>query len=112
MDFSRLDRNRVLVGGTASILLIISLFLLPWYSLEHTVSRTPSTSSYDPSAFVCGTGDFSCGGVGTFPVLRWFLLAGGPSPPILPPVILRGPKLSLVPRAMTKVVGLAVVVRV
>ena len=37
MDFSRLDRNRVLVGGAASILLIISLLFLPWYTLEHTV---------------------------------------------------------------------------
>src|SRR4051794_41884724 len=92
MDFSRLDRNRVLVGGTASILLIISLFLLPWYSLEHTVSRTPSTSSYDPSAFVCGTGDFSCGGVGTIPAIGWVVLAGGPSPPLLPRVLLAGPQ--------------------
>src|SRR4051812_50172627 len=107
MDFSRLDRNRVLVGGTASILLIISLFLLPWYSLEHTVSRTPSTSSYDPSAFVCGTGDFSCGGVGTFPVLRWVLLPGGLSPPVLPRVIVRGRQLPWGARGGTRAVGVA-----
>src|SRR4051794_41389688 len=105
MDFSRLDRNRVLVGGTASILLIISLFLLPWYSLEHTVSRTPSTSSYDPSAFVCGTGDFSCGGVDTFPVIRWFLLPGALPPLVLPLVIVRGPNPSSGPREVNMVVG-------
>jgi len=110
MDFSRLDRNRVLVGGTASILLIISLFLLPWYSLEHTVSRTPSTSSYDPSAFVCGTGDFSCGGFDTFPIMRWFLLAGALSPLILAWIIVRGHKLSWAPGEMTMVVGFAMMV--
>ena len=32
MDFSRLNRTRVLLGGVAALLLIGSLFL-PWFSL-------------------------------------------------------------------------------
>ena len=75
VDFSRLDRNRVLVGGVASILLIISLLFLPWYSLS-TPSRAPGNPSYDPNAFICGTGDFSCTGFETFPIMRWLLIAG------------------------------------
>ncbi len=68
MDFSRLDRNRVLLGGIGSIVLIISILFLPWYSLGHTVSRDPSSQSYDPSTFICGTGNYSCTGFQTFPI--------------------------------------------
>ena len=32
MDFSRLNRGRVLVGAIASLLLIIAILFLPWYS--------------------------------------------------------------------------------
>ena len=110
MDFSRIDRNRVLVGGTASILLVISLFLLPWYSLEHTVSRTPGNPSYDPNAFICGKGDFSCTGFDTFPILRWLLLLGALSPLILAWIIVRGHKLSWAPGEMTMVAGFAMTV--
>jgi hypothetical protein len=34
MDLSRLNRNRVLIGGGASLLLIISTLFLPWYSYD------------------------------------------------------------------------------
>ena len=110
MDFSRLDRNRVLVGGIASILLVISLFFLPWYSLSEAVSRDPNNSSYDPNAFICGVGDFECGGFETFPIMRWFLLAGALSPLILAWIIVRGHKLSWAPGEMTMVVGFAMMV--
>ncbi len=106
MDFSRLDRNRTIVGGTASILLIISLFLMPWYSL----GDTPGRSDQDPSAFICGTGDYSCTGFATFPILRWLLLAGALSPLILAWIIVRGHKLSWAPGEMTMVVGFAMMV--
>ena len=110
MDFSRLDRNRVLVGGAASILLIISLLFLPWYTLEHTVSRAPGNPSYDPNAFICGKGNFSCTGFNTFPIMRWFLIAGALSPLILAWIIVRGHKLSWAPGEMTMVVGFTMMV--
>jgi hypothetical protein len=104
MDFSRLDRNRVLVGGTASILLIISLFLFPWYSLGQTPERAKG------SGFICGAGDYSCTGFQTFPILRWLLLAGALSPLILAWIIVRGHKLSWAPGEMTMVVGFTMMV--
>ena len=104
MDFSRLDRNRVLVGGTASILLIISLFLFPWYSLDQTPARMHG------EGFVCGSGDYSCTGFDTFPILRWFLLAGALSPLILAWIIVRGHKLSWPPGEMTMVAGFTMMV--
>jgi hypothetical protein len=104
MDFSRLDRNRVLLGGAASIILILSLFLLPWYSLEQIQARE------DGDAFVCGTDNYSCTGFQTFPIMRWLLLAGALSPLILAWVIVRGHKLSWAPGEMTMVVGFAMTV--
>jgi hypothetical protein len=104
MDFSRLDRNRVLVGGTASILLIVSLFLMPWYSLDQTPARAQG------EGFVCGTNDYSCTGFQTFPIMRWLLLAGALSPAILAWIIVRGHKLSWAPGEMTMVVGFAMMV--
>jgi hypothetical protein len=104
VDFSRLDRNRVLVGGAASILVLISLFLLPWFSIEVTPQQTHQ------DAWICGTGDSSCTGFETFPILRWLLLAGALSPLILAWIIVRGHKLSWAPGEMTMVVGLAMMV--
>jgi len=104
MDFSRLDRNRTIVGGTASILLVVSLFLLPWY----TVDVTPQQTAQD--VWLCGTGDSSCTGFDTFPILRWLLLAGALSPLILAWIIVRGHKLSWAPGEMTMVVGFAMMV--
>jgi hypothetical protein len=104
MDFSRLDRNRVLVGGTASILLIISLLFLPWYTLDHNPARDKG------EAFICGSNENSCTGFATFPIMRWFLLAGALSPLILAWIIVRGHKLSWAPGEMTMVVGFAMLV--
>ena len=105
MDFSRLDRNRVLVGLAGAALILISLLFLPWYSLNHIVSRDPGSSSYDTSTFICGTNDFSCTGFETFPILRWLLIAGALSPVILGYIIVRGHKLSWAPGELTMVVG-------
>jgi hypothetical protein len=104
MDFSLLDRNRTVLGGTAAILFIISLFLLPWFSIHVTPQQT------EQSAWICGTGDSSCSGFETFPVLRWLLLAGALSPLILAWIIVRGHKLSWPPGEMTMVVGFAMMV--
>jgi hypothetical protein len=105
VDFSRLNRNRVIAGGVASILLIISLLFLPWYTLDHLVSRTPGNPSYDSGAFVCGTNDYSCTGFETFPILRWLLLGAALAPLILAYIIVRGRKLSYPPGEMTMVAG-------
>ena len=106
MDFSRLDRNRVLLGGTAAILILVSIFLLPWYSIDVTPQQTQQ------SAWLCGTGDSACTGFETFPILRWLLIAGALSPLILAWIIVRGHKLSWAPGEMTMVVGFTMVVLV
>jgi hypothetical protein len=104
MDFSRLNRNRVLVGGVASIVLIISVLFLPWYSLTDTPEREAQGS------WLCGTEEFSCTGFETFPILRWLLLAASLSPLILAWILVRGHKLSWAPGEMTMVVGFAAMV--
>lgn len=104
MDFSRLDRNRTLLGGIGAIVVIISLLFLPWYSLSHAATRTKA------GAWVCGVNDYSCTGFSTFPILRWFLLAGALSPLILAWIIVRGHRLSWAPGEMTMVVGFTMMV--
>jgi hypothetical protein len=104
VDFSRLDRNRTILGGTAAILFLVSMFLLPWFSIDVTAQQTRQ------GAWICGTGDSSCAGFDTFPILRWFLLAGALSPLILAWIIVRGHKLSWPPGEMTMVVGFTMMV--
>jgi hypothetical protein len=99
MDFSRLDRNRVLLGGVGSIVVIVSLLFLPWFSLSHTSTRP------EQHGWVCGSHDYSCTGFETFPILRWLLIAGALSPLILGWIIVRGHRLSWAPGELTMVVG-------
>ena len=101
MDFSRLDRNRVLLGALGGGVLVISLLFLPWYSLSHNPARDGG------EGFICGTDDYSCTGFETFPILRWLLLAGALAPLILAWIIVRGHQLSWAPGEMTMVVGFA-----
>jgi hypothetical protein len=110
VDFSRLNRTRVLVGGAAAAVLILSILFLPWYSLEHQVSRIPDNQSYDRDAFICGEGDFSCTAFETFPIMRWLLLAAAVAPLILGYILVRGHKLSYPPGEMTMVAGFAATV--
>ena len=105
MDFSRLNRNRTILGAAASILLLISLFLLPWYDLEVNPQRDINSPDYNAEAFVCGEGEFSCTGWETFPILRWLLLAAAFAPAILGWILIRGHKLSWAPGELTMVVG-------
>ena len=105
MDFSRLNRNRTILGAAASILLLISLFLLPWYDLEVNPQRDINSPDYNPEAFICGEGEFSCTGWETFPILRWLLLAAAFAPAILGWILIRGHKLSWAPGELTMVVG-------
>jgi hypothetical protein len=107
VDFSRLNRNRVLAGGAASLLLIISILFLPWYTLEQIPSREAGA---DPDVWVCGVGEYECTGFETFPILRWLLLLAALAPAILAWILVRGHKLSWAPGEMTMVAGFAATV--
>jgi hypothetical protein len=106
MDFSVLNRNRTLLGGAASLLLIISVLFLPWYSYD--LAGVDKGGSSDE--WVCGVGDTSCTGFETFPILRWLLLLLALAPPILAWILIRGHKLSYPPGEMTMIAGFAGVV--
>jgi hypothetical protein len=101
MDFSRLDRNRVLLGVFGGGLLIVSLLFLPWYSLSHLAGNERATQH----AWICGANDYSCTGFETFPVNRWLLLLAALAPLILGWIIVRGHKLSWPPGELTMVAG-------
>ena len=107
MDFSRLDRNRVLLGGISGGLLLLSLLLLPWYSLTTNPQRVEGEPS---DSWLCGTGDLDCTGFETFPILRWLLILAALSPLILAYILVRGHRLSWAPGEMTMVTGFAAMV--
>jgi hypothetical protein len=110
MDFSRLNSQRVLFGAIASLLLIISILFLPWYSVDLSVpQRVPNTPDFNPDAFICGQ-DGSCTGFQTFPILRWLLLLTAAAPLILGYIIVRGHKLSYPPGEITMISGFAATV--
>jgi len=99
VDFSRLDRNRTLLGLSGALLIAISLLFLPWYSLSHISTRPQN------ALWICGTNDYSCTGFETFPIMRWPLLLAALAPAILAWIIVRGHKLSWAPGELTMVVG-------
>jgi hypothetical protein len=99
MDFSRLNMRRTVVGGLGSILLIVSILFLPWFSLTDTQERA------DTGAWLCGEGELSCTGFETFPIMRWLLLAAALAPLILGWIIVRGHQLTWPPGEVTMVVG-------
>ena len=101
MDFSRLDRRRTLIGAVGSLVLIVSVLFLPWFSLTDVPQRV------EQNAWVCGEGDFSCTPWETFPILRWLLLLAALAPAILGWILIRGHKLSYPPGEMTMVAGFA-----
>ncbi len=104
MDFSRLDRNRTLLGALGGGLLLLSLLFLPWYSLTDT-----DTAGRNRDAWICGEGEFECTGFETFPILRWLLIAAAFAPLILAWILVRGHKLSWAPGEVTMVVGFAAI---
>jgi hypothetical protein len=104
MDFSRLDRNRVVLGGISGSLLLLSVLFLPWYSLEPNPQRVPGEAS---DTWLCGTDETSCTGFETFPILRWLLILAALSPLILGWILVRGHKLSWAPGELTMVAGFA-----
>ena len=104
MDFSRLNYPRLAVGLTASLLLIVSVLFLPWFSYD-----TESIAPKEPvdEAWVCGVGEESCTAFETFPILRWLLLLAAVAPIILAWILVRAHKLSYPPGEMTMVAGFA-----
>lgn len=105
MDFSRLNPRRVIAGGLASLALVLSILFMPWYQLDTFDQRDPNSESYNPDAFVCGEGEFTCTGFETFPILRWLLLLAALAPVILAWILVRGHRLSWAPGEMTMVAG-------
>lgn len=103
MDFSRLNYPRLAVGLTSSALLLVSLFFLPWYTVEENPQRVGENAN--PDAFICGTGDFECTGFETFPIMRWLLILAALAPIILAYILVRGHKLSYPPGEMTMIAG-------
>lgn len=100
MDFSRLDRNRFILGALSGALLLLSLFL-PWYEQSDSPQRD------EQGAWLCGDGDLECTAFETFPILRWLLIGAAIAPLILGWIIVRGHKLSWAPGELTMVVGFA-----
>jgi hypothetical protein len=86
------------VGGLASILLVVSILFLPWFSLTETETRSADD-------FLCGEGEYTCTGFETFPIMRWLLLAAALAPLILAWIIVRGHELTWPPGELTMVVG-------
>lgn len=100
-----MDRSEVL-GVCSSIVLVVSLLFLPWYDLDQNPARAAG------EGFVCGTGDYSCTGWETFPILRFLLLAGASAPLILAWIVIRGHKLAWPPGELTMTVGFTALVLV
>jgi hypothetical protein len=100
MDFSKLSRSEWL-GLAASALLVVAVLFLPWFDL----SEGPSRTAADGSGFLCGTNEFTCGSLGTFPILSWLLLAAALAPWILAYIVVRDNKLSWPPGELTMTVG-------
>jgi hypothetical protein len=98
MDFSRLRRSEA-IGAIASLVLLLSVVLLPWFGLTDTPQRV------EQNAWICGTGEFSCTGFESFPILRWLLIAACSAPLILAWIVVRGNKLGWPPGELTMVVG-------
>jgi hypothetical protein len=99
MGTEKLSRSEIL-GMVAALVLVGSLFL-QWFSLA-----TEDVARDEPGDWVCGTGDNSCSGWDTFPILRWLLLAAASAPFILAWIVLRGHALSWPRGELTAIVGL------
>jgi len=100
VDTSKLSRAELL-GILAGLVLVGSLFL-EWFSLD-----TEGVQRDESDDWVCGTGDNSCTGFDTFPILRWLLIAAAAAPLILSWIVVRGHELTWPRGELTAIVGLA-----
>jgi hypothetical protein len=98
MDVRRLSRWEV-AGLAASLVLVVSLVALPWFTLAHTSTRGAG------DGFLCGAGNYRCTGFESFPLLRWVLIAAACSSPLLAYVLARGHPLRWPPGEMTMIIG-------
>jgi hypothetical protein len=98
MRFSKLSVME-LIGIAAGIVLVLTLFFLPWYELAQNPSRAAG------EGFICGRDQYECTGWETFPILRWLLLGAAVAPLILAWIVIRGHKLSWAPGELTMVIG-------
>ena len=103
MDFSRLNTTRVAAGAIASLLLILSILFVSWYSYD----LAGVEKAADPDDWLCGVNETSCTAWETFPILRWLLLLLAVAPLILAYILVRGHKLSYPPGEMTMISGFA-----
>jgi hypothetical protein len=103
VDFSLLNTRRVVIGAIASVLLIVSILFLPWYSYD--LAGVEKADADDE--WICGVDETSCTGFETFPILRWLLLLAALAPLILAWILVRGHKLSWAPGEMTMVSAFA-----
>ncbi|MGZ5356887.1 MAG: hypothetical protein ACXWE8_11120 [Solirubrobacterales bacterium] len=99
MESTKLSRSELL-GIVCGVILVGSLFL-EWFSLD-----TEGVQRDEPDDWVCGTGNNSCSGFDTFPILRWLLIAAASAPLILSYIVVREKSLSWPRGEMTAVVGL------
>ena len=99
MDTSKLSRAELL-GILAGLVLVGSLFL-EWFSLD-----TEGVQRDESEDWVCGTGDNTCTGFDTFPILRWLLIAAAAAPLILSWIVVRGHELTWPRGELTAIVGL------
>jgi hypothetical protein len=99
MENTKLSRSELL-GIVCAVILVGSLFL-EWYSLD-----TSDVQRDESDDWVCGTGNNSCSGFDTFPILRWLLIAAASAPLILSYIVVREKSLSWPRGEMTAVVGL------
>jgi hypothetical protein len=102
LDFSRLTPGE-LVGMGSALVLLASLFM-PWF----TTSSNPNSKIN--SAHIGANS--SATAWQTFPVLRWFLIAGCAAPFILAWIVARGHKLTWKPGEVTMIVGITTLVLV
>ncbi len=98
MDLSKLSRSEI-VGVLAGVILVVALFFLNWYSLDHNPLRDHG------QGFICGKDQYQCTGFETFPILRWLLILAAAAPLILAWIVIRGHKLSWAPGELTMVIG-------
>jgi len=96
MNFSRVGRFE-LIGFVCAVIALLSLFVMPWYSLDEAVPRD------SPGDWLCGENNLECTGWETFPILRWILLAGVAAPIILAWILIREHKLTWAPGELTMI---------
>jgi hypothetical protein len=97
-DLRRLSGWEI-AGVTASLVLVASLALLPWFSLADTPTRRAG------DGFMCGAGHFRCTGYQAFPLIRWVLIVAACASPILAYILARGHTVRWPPGEMTMIIG-------